>query len=121
MTIAIRAKAAAAAEKAWGMTDAPVSVSIRRVTSGTYNPATGTTTSTTTDYPADAIITEYKQNEIDGTKVLSTDRKALVRQAQVENAGTLLTSDKFVVDGVSETIVNVGQDAVGVLWVLQVR
>lgn len=120
--IGIRSKAAALAEKAWAMTDAPISVIIRRPGTSIYNPATGKkTTTAATDYPVDAIVKTYDQNEIDGSKVLTTDRKAIVRQAQCSEAGAIKTSDNFVVDGVVKTIADVGQDAIGVTWVLQVR
>lgn len=122
MTISIRAKAAAAAAKAWSMTDAPIAVVIRRPGTITYSTITGKSTTTTgSDYNTDAIVKTYNQNEIDGTKIMSTDRKALIRQAQVASAGTITTTDKFVINGVTKTIVNVGQDAVGTLWILQIR
>lgn len=76
---------------------------------------------TSQDFPASAIMGSYKQFEITGTSILATDRKATLRQAEVPGAGTPTTADKLVVGGKSLTIVNVGQDPAGVLWVLQVR
>ena len=114
------ANAAAVAFKA--ADDIPLAVSLRRTVAGTYHPATGTTTpSTTTDYACQAIQGTYKQSEIDGTSILTTDRKVTVRQAEVAAMGTVTTSDKVVIGSTVKTIVNVGQDCAGVLWVLQVR
>lgn len=122
MTISIRAKAAAALDKAWAMTDAPEAATVRRVVPGTYNPATGKTDpATTTSYPCTAIIKEYTQNEIKGTSILATDRKVIFPQSQVETAEMLTTSDKFIVGAKTYTIINVGQDPLCITWVLQVR
>lgn len=119
----LKTMAAKAAEKAWAKAaDATQPAKLRRPSSGTYSPATGTATSgTPTDYPCGVIVTTYSQNEIKGTSILSTDRKALVRQAQVETAGQVTTSDRLVIGSKTYTIVNVGQDALGILWILQVR
>lgn len=114
------ANAAAVAFKA--ADDVPVDVILRRTIPGTYNPATGKTgPATVTDYPAQAIMGQYKQQELAGTSILATDRKVTVRQAEVSTMGTVTTSDKLVMGGTVKTIVNVGQDCAGVLWVLQVR
>lgn len=114
------ANAAAVAFKA--ADDVPQAVAIRRTVAGTYNPATGKTgPATVTDYPAQAILGTYKQIELSGTSILATDLKATIRQAEVAAMGTVTTSDKLVMGGTVKTIVNVGQDAAGVLWVLQVR
>lgn len=114
------ANAAATAFKA--ADDIPQAVILRRTIPGVYNPATGKTgPATVTDYPAQAIVSTYKQFELSGTSILTTDRKATVRQAEVSAMGTVTTSDKVVIGSTVKTIVNVGQDAAGVLWVLQVR
>ena len=114
------ANAAATAFKA--ADDIPVDVILRRTIPGTYNPATGKTgPATVTDYPAQAILGTYKQIELSGTSILATDRRATIQQSQVSAMGTVTTSDKLVMGGTVKTIVNVGQDCAGVLWVLQVR
>lgn len=120
--IELRALAAKYAAKGFAATDAPEPVIIRRTTPGAYNPATGKTgIGTTVDFPCDAIMVTYKQNEIDGTSIRATDRKAIIQQSQVTLAGEVTTGDKMVVDGKALTVVNVGQDAVGCVWFLQVR
>ena len=114
------ANAAATAFKA--ADDIPVDVILRRTIPGTYNPATGKTgPATVTDYPAQAILGTYKQIELSGTSILATDRRATIQQSQVSAMGTVTTSDKVVIGSTVKTIVNVGQDAAGILWVLQVR
>jgi len=122
MTIAIRTLAANLAEKAWAMTDAPVDATLYRKTSGTYNPATGKVASgNESSYPVKAIIKEYTQNELKGTSILSTDRKCLLRQKEVVAAGEIATSDRIIISGKTMNIIDVGQDAVGALWILQIR
>lgn len=52
---------------------------IRRtvVTGGNaYDPTSGT--ATTTDHAATLVVTEFSNSEIDGTRVLATDKKVLV-------------------------------------------
>jgi hypothetical protein len=95
--------------------------SIRRQAPGSgpsYDPGEPTTT----DYPATLVLTDYKNREIDGQRILSTDRKALVAPGVgVEPT----TSDLLVTaDGVILTIVNVEvlrPATTTVLYTLQVR
>jgi hypothetical protein len=49
-----------------------------KVTPGTYNPATGSVTNTTTSYPTYGIITEYKNFEIDGTLIKRGDKRVIL-------------------------------------------
>lgn len=75
-----------------------------------------------TDYAAHIVLTDYSNREIDGQRILSTDRQALVEPAiGVEPK----TSDLLVTaDGAILTIVNVDllrPATTTVLFVLQVR
>ena len=116
------ALAAAAAAAFQAADDIPTAVILRRSVPGVYNPATGKVgPATVTDFPAQAVMGQYRQQELAGTSILATDRRATIRQAEVSAMGTVTTSDKLVLAGVVRTIVHVGQDAAGVLWVLQVR
>ena len=103
--------------------DIPQAMTIRRTVPGVYNPATGKTgPATITDFACKGIVGTYLQREIDGTKILTTDRKVTVRQQEVATAGTITTAtDKLVIGGTAKTVVNIGQDAATVLWILQVR
>jgi hypothetical protein len=75
-----------------------------------------------TDHPCILVLTEYKNREIDGQRVLSTDRKALVSPS-VSIQPT--TSDLLVTaDGDTLTIVNVDvlrPATTTLLYTLQVR
>lgn len=77
---------------------------------------------TITDHPAHIVLTDYSNREIDGQRILSTDRKALVEPAiGVEPT----TSDLLVTtDGATLTIVNVDllrPATTTILYTLQVR
>lgn len=113
------ARAAATAERLirqFGATGA-----IRRETPGdgpSYDPGEPSIT----DYPAVMVITAFSAREIDGSRILSSDRKALVEPAPgVEPT----TSDLLVTpDGATLTIVNVEvlrPATTTILWKLQVR
>lgn len=102
--------------------DIPQAMAIRRSIPGVYNPATGKTgPATVTDYPCQGVVGTYQQNEINGTSILTTDRRVTIRQAEVAGAGVVTTSDKLVIAGTTRTIVNVQADAASILWTLQVR
>ncbi|RZJ47429.1 MAG: hypothetical protein EON87_00920 [Brevundimonas sp.] len=75
-----------------------------------------------TDHHATMVMTKFSNREIDGQRILSTDRKALVAPgAEVEPT----TSDLLVTaDGATLTIVNVEvlrPATTTILWKLQVR
>lgn len=94
---------------------------IRRETPGSgpsYDPGKPTIT----DYAAHIVLTDYFNREIDGQRILSTDRKALIEPAiGIEPT----TSDLLVAaDGAILTVVNVDllrPATKTVLYVLQVR
>lgn len=94
---------------------------IRRETPGSgpsYDPGPPTVT----DHPAHIVLTDYSNREIDGQRILSTDRKALVEPAiGIEPS----TSDLLVTpDGATLAIVNVEvlrPATTTILWKLQVR
>ena len=120
MTIDIRAIAANAVKTGFEITNAPQSMVIRRVTPGGYNPSTGqTTAASSTDYDCTAIIANYDQSDVDGSTILSTDRRVIIQQDDFSITPT--TSDKAVIGGRVLEIVNVGADAVDATWQLQVR
>ena len=75
-----------------------------------------------TDHPAIMVITAYSSRDIDGTRIMATDQKALLEPALgIEPT----TSDLLVTaDGSTLTIVNVDvlrPSTTTVLWKLQVR
>lgn len=95
--------------------------SLRRpTTSGTaYNPTAGVSV----DHDALFAVIEYSASEIDGTRILATDQKALLAKGDLTVEP--LTSDLLVeADGSVYKIVNVEPlkpGATVVLWTLQVR
>ena len=116
------ALAAAAAAAFQAADDIPAAVILRRSVPGVYDPKTGKTgPATVTDYPAQAVMGQYRQQELAGTSILATDRRATIQQAQVAAAGQITTSDKLIVGGATRTIINVQQDGASVLWILQIR
>lgn len=57
-------------------------ISIKRVSGGTIDPVTGTTTAgTTTSYPVQGILQRYPDSLIDGTRILTSDRLAILAPA----------------------------------------
>ncbi len=50
---------------------------VKTSSGASHNP----TSSTTTDHPAKFVITDFEAKDIDGTRVLATDKKALVAAA----------------------------------------
>lgn len=119
--IDIRTLAANAVAKGFGATNAPQAMAIQRTpTAVAYNPVTGTATpGTPVDHACMGIVTSYGQHEVDGTSILTTDRKVIVPQTELSITPT--TADKAVIGGAAKAIIHVGQDAVGATWVLQVR
>lgn len=112
-------RAAATAERLIRKFGAPGA--IRRETPGSgpsYDPGEPTVT----DYAAHIVLTAYSNREIDGQRILSTDRKVLVEPAIGVEPTTL---DLLVTaDGATLTIVNVDllrPATTTVLYVLQVR
>lgn len=94
---------------------------IRRETPGSgpsYDPGPPTVA----DHPAHIVLTDYSNREIDGQRILSTDRKALVEPA----IGIEPTPSDLLVtaDGATLTIVNVDllrPARMTILYTLQVR
>lgn len=92
---------------------------LQRVTKGgtPYNP-----TETTSYVDATIVVLDYDVREIDGSRVLATDKKVLM--AKKDLAITPTTSDRLLIGGVAHPIVDVRPLAPGgtvVLWQLQVR
>lgn len=63
------------AEKLISMKGVPVTIT--RTTAGAYDPVTGGVTSTTTTLSGNGVFLNYTIRDIDGTNVLTGDRKVL--------------------------------------------
>lgn len=86
-------------------------------TGSSYSP-----TITTTDYDCTFVVLDYRNREIDGTRILSTDKKALLKAGSL--AITPTTADKLVIGGVAHAIMNVAPLSPGgtvVLYEIQAR
>lgn len=64
---------------------------IKRVTAGTYDPATGTTTPSTASLATTAAVFAYDQKYIDGTLILQGDQRAYLAPGQEPKQGDKLT------------------------------
>lgn len=100
--------------------DIATALTIKRVTPGVYDQNTGKTGApTTADHACAAVVSRYKQSEIDGTVVKATDHKVLVRQEALPISPT--TTDRAVIGGQTYAILDVRSDAASATWTLQVR
>jgi len=75
------------------------SLTYTRETGTSYDPATGTTSSTTETYTADTVWTDFRRNEIDETLVKRGDARLLV-------AGAPQIDDRVTKDGVEYRIID---------------
>ncbi len=93
------------------------------VANGAYNPATATSTPTTTSYPVTAAVFAYGAKDIDGTLIRQGDKKVLMSAYGL--AVTPLPSHTFTdAAAVVYTVIEAKPTAPGgtvVLWTLQVR
>ena len=62
-------------------------------------------TTSNTDYPCQAVVTEYSAREIDGVNILATDRRAVVAAAGL--AIVPATTDLLLLDSTVYTIARV--------------
>lgn len=87
----------------------------------TYDPATGTVTAPAAAlYPVEVLVSEYKADEIDGVRVLSTDRRLCVRQETLPVAPGL--RDRVELDSTTWWfLVSQHQDAASLTWQFQGR
>ena len=95
---------------------------LTRVTPGTYNADTGTTTGdVTTTWNATVACFEYEQVEIDGTKIRQGDQRAYMSVVAVVNpqTGDTLTVNGVVLNVVASRPLKPAQTAV--LYDVQVR
>jgi hypothetical protein len=74
------------------------------------------------EHPCTLVVTDYRNQEIDGTRVQATDRKVLVARKGL--AVEPLTSDKLQIGGQPYSIQNVTPLSPGgtvVMWTIQAR
>lgn len=86
----------------------------------TYDPQTGTVVAPPPAlYDVQVLVSQYSRQEIDGVRVLATDRKLGVEQATLPI--TPAARDSIELDGRTWEVLEVTQDAASLLWVCQGR
>lgn len=92
---------------------------LTRVTTGAYNPSTGTQATTEADFSTVAVVIDYPQKYIDGTLIKEGDRQAYLDPGVAVEQG-----DKLTWQGTEYTVVRVKElspAGVTVLWEAQIR
>lgn len=119
--MSLRAIIANGVDAAWaGLGDIPQPITLRRVSS-TYNPSTGTSTTTNTDYLiAKGILTKYAEFEVDKVSVMSTDRKLILRKKDVTIVLNT-SSDRVLIGTTVFNIIRVTEDPAGATYTVQLR
>lgn len=81
-------------------------LTLRKVSEGAYNPATGAAINTTTDTPVYGLVLNYKDGQFDGDIIQRGDRKIVLRASD----SVVPEVQDLVIDGSDEyRIVNVRQ------------
>lgn len=94
---------------------------LTRIVPGVYDPATGTTTDVSTDFPCTMASFPIEDKWIDGTRVLAGDEEAYL---SVIGLGDPLPGDKIVWRGATYSVVNakvLAPSGQAVLYTLQLR
>ena len=90
----------------------------RQTSTGTsYNP-----TVTNTDYACTFVVLDYANREVDGTRILATDKRVLLAKKSLAIEPT--TADKLLIGGVEHKLIAVKPISPGgttILYELQVR
>lgn len=79
-------------------------MTLKRLTPGAYDPATGTVSNTTTTETATGVDIEYTSREIDGTIILRGDKKLIFSKTGI---GTPKVDDTVTIGTVVYTLKNV--------------
>lgn len=84
-------------------------LSLVRVTTGDYDPETGTTPVTTDQYDGSGFRENYRQQDIDGSRIKVGDVKILISPLLLDGTDTPqpISQDKILFDGDTYTVQNV--------------
>lgn len=101
-------------------------VTLRRVTTGAYDPDLGAAPTTTTEYDGTGVKVGYEARDIDGTTIQSGDEQLLLSPLQRDGAPmpAPTTADIVAIGASTYTIKSVNKTApvdVAVLFTLQLR
>ena len=95
-------------------------ITIKRLSGNSINPVTGAVvTGTTTTYTPQGIVQHYNDNQIDGTRILASDRLVIVDET-VEP----LTTDTITLSSQDWSIISVKEvkpSTVGIVYFIQAR
>ncbi len=97
------------------LADATEPFEAKRSVAGSYDPVTGTASTTTETWAGRWIKGSWSTQQIDGVNILATDTKRLVMQVETEWAPAV----DDVVNGL--TVMSVGKDPADTLWILNLR
>lgn len=86
-----------------------LALTLAKITAGTYDPATGSSTDTTTNYAGSGMRQDYELSDIDGTLVRQGDVKILISPTLINGNDTPepATGDSIVFDGSTYSVINV--------------
>lgn len=85
-----------------------------------YDPVTGDVVAPPAAlYEVSVLVSQYSREEIDGVRILATDRRLCVRQAELPVAPTV--RDRLDVGGTLWSVQQLAQDAAGLTWQIQGR
>lgn len=101
--------------------DIPVGLTVIDYFAGAYDPLSlDNTPGTGLAFPAQALVTRFRAAELAPETVLSTDRKAAIRQTELP--GVVPTArDRLTLGGQTWYVCDVHHDTGRSLWVLQIR
>jgi hypothetical protein len=77
---------------------------IRRVTTGAYNPTTGTVTETTTDTAVRGVLEDVNLREANDL-IQANDKRLLIAAADLASAPT--TADRVIIESVTHQVIQV--------------
>lgn len=98
------------------------SLTIRKKTTGAYDPATSSATLSNTDVSAFGCLLNYGDKERDGSMIQAGDRKAVIKAKDIASAPEI--NDFIVYESKEYKIVNVRQieeSGVDIAYICQVR
>jgi hypothetical protein len=118
MSAAFYTSLAATASKL--LTKFGMAINIKRTTGGSISPVTGATIAGTTNvYSPNGLVQRYRDDQIDGTRILSSDRLVIV-----DNTIEPLTTDKITLSAQDWSIIDVKESkpsTIGIVYFIQAR
>lgn len=96
-------------------------VTVRNITTGSYDPATGAAAETTSDTAAYGALFDYAERYIDGTTIIAGDRRLLL---QAEGITTPTSNSRIIIGSQTWQVIRVKETnpaGTAVLLELQLR